>query len=230
MNGRFWKSTRTTPLLWEFLLSLLQDVECREFIKWIDESAKTFKIVNSYQVATLWGEIKGRPNMDQNKLRRAIRQYYKSGVMKKVKGQKGGYKFGNLPYNPFNSEHQQQQHPNKQQKQQEQEQLTRTSQHNSQYSVQCTTSMQSQARNDLCFDNFNYFLGDSITGENVVSPDCPMDICHSDQYLTDSESEASFESWTDKENIDVSVWAIETTNEKGNLDMLTDKIRLDYFI
>ena len=84
MNGRFWKSTRTTPLLWEFLLSLLQDVECREFIKWIDESAMTFKIVNSYQVATLWGEIKGRPNMDQNKLRRAIRQYYKSGVMKKV--------------------------------------------------------------------------------------------------------------------------------------------------
>ena len=84
MNGRFWKSTRTTPLLWEFLLSLLQDSECREFIKWLDESAMTFKIVNSYQVATLWGEIKGRPNMDQNKLRRAIRQYYKSGVMKKV--------------------------------------------------------------------------------------------------------------------------------------------------
>lgn len=83
--GRFWKSTRTTPLLWEFLLSLLQDLECREFIRWIDESAMTFKIVNSYQVATLWGEIKGRPNMDQNKLRRAIRQYYKSGVMKKVK-------------------------------------------------------------------------------------------------------------------------------------------------
>ncbi|XP_046841221.1 ETS-related transcription factor Elf-4-like isoform X2 [Xenia sp. Carnegie-2017] len=102
-KARFWKSTRTTPLLWEFLISLLQDVECREFIKWIDENEMTFKIVDSYQVATLWGDIKGRPHMNQNKLRRAIRQYYKSGVMKKVKGQKGGYKFEKLPYNPFST-------------------------------------------------------------------------------------------------------------------------------
>lgn len=64
----------------------------------------------------------------------------------------------------------------------------------------------------------------------MTSQDCTMDIYHSDQYTTDSESEASFESWIDKENINISVWAIENANEKDNLDMLTDKIRLDYFI
>ena len=69
------RSTRTTPLLWEFLISILQDKECQQIMRWMDKSEMTFKIVDSTEVAKLWGEIKGKPKMNENT----------SGVMGKVK-------------------------------------------------------------------------------------------------------------------------------------------------
>ena len=51
-----------------------------------------------------------------------------------------------------------------------------------------------------------------------------------DHYTTDCESVASFESWIDEENIDVSNSTIDNTQEKGLLNSLADKFWLDYLI
>ena len=53
---------------------------------------------------------------------------------------------------------------------------------------------------------------------------------NSDHYTTDCESDASFESWIDEENIDVSISTIDNTQEKGLLNSLPDKFGLDYLI
>lgn len=69
--------------LWEFLLELLADRE-QSCITWLSENQGIFKILNSEQVAGLWGKRKGLSSMNYDKLSRSIRQYYKQGIIQKT--------------------------------------------------------------------------------------------------------------------------------------------------
>lgn len=79
-----WRSGRYTVYLWEFLYSLLQDPYSSSLIEWTNKSMKEFKMVNTSEIAKLWGTIKNRPTMDDKKLLRALRYYYKTKILKKV--------------------------------------------------------------------------------------------------------------------------------------------------
>ena len=75
---------RIQAYLWEFLVGLLEDEECAPFINWTNKFEKEFVVVDPDEVASLWGLLKNRPNMNKTKLRRAIRQYYKRDLIMKV--------------------------------------------------------------------------------------------------------------------------------------------------
>ena len=93
-----WQSGQYTVYLWEFLFGLLQDPECCSLITWTNKENKEFRIKNTHEIATLWGTVKNRPTMDDKKLLRALRYYYKTKVLRKVKGHKGVYQFLSIPY------------------------------------------------------------------------------------------------------------------------------------
>ena len=78
--------------LWQFLLELLTEKEHREVIHWIGEEGE-FKLENPEQVAQLWGSRKNKPNMNYEKLSRALRYYYDGDMISKVHGKRFVYKF-----------------------------------------------------------------------------------------------------------------------------------------
>jgi hypothetical protein len=69
--------------LWQFLLELLTDKENREVIHWQGEEGE-FKLHNPEVVAQLWGARKNKPNMNYEKLSRALRYYYDGDMICKV--------------------------------------------------------------------------------------------------------------------------------------------------
>ncbi|XP_028410804.1 ETS-related transcription factor Elf-1-like isoform X4 [Dendronephthya gigantea] len=93
-----WQSGQYTVYLWEFLYGLLQDPECCSLITWTNKEIKEFRINNTHEIATLWGTVKNRPTMNDKKLLRALRYYYKTKILRKVKGHKGVYQFLSIPY------------------------------------------------------------------------------------------------------------------------------------
>ncbi|KAI1898354.1 hypothetical protein AGOR_G00071460 [Albula goreensis] len=52
-----------------------------------------FKLVDPDEVARRWGERKSKPNMNYDKLSRALRYYYDKNIMTKVHGKRYAYKF-----------------------------------------------------------------------------------------------------------------------------------------
>lgn len=78
--------------LWQFLLELLTDMEHREVIHWIGDDGE-FKLENPEIVAQLWGTRKNKPNMNYEKLSRALRYYYDGDMISKVHGKRFVYKF-----------------------------------------------------------------------------------------------------------------------------------------
>ena len=78
--------------LWQFLLELLTDKEHREVIHWLGEDGE-FKLNNPEIVAQLWGARKNKPNMNYEKLSRALRYYYDGDMICKVHGKRFVYKF-----------------------------------------------------------------------------------------------------------------------------------------
>lgn len=78
--------------LWQFLLELLTDAECREFIQWVGNDGE-FKLNNPEGVAQLWGLRKNKPTMNYEKLSRALRYYYDGDMIAKVHGKRFVYKF-----------------------------------------------------------------------------------------------------------------------------------------
>ncbi|EQB78138.1 ETS domain-containing protein Elk-4 [Camelus ferus] len=56
-----------------------------------------FKLLQAEEVARLWGIRKNKPNMNYDKLSRALRYYYVKNIIKKVNGQKFVYKFVSYP-------------------------------------------------------------------------------------------------------------------------------------
>lgn len=82
--------------LWQFLLQLLQEPQNEHVICWTSNNGE-FKLLQAEEVARLWGIRKNKPNMNYDKLSRALRYYYVKNIIKKVNGQKFVYKFVSYP-------------------------------------------------------------------------------------------------------------------------------------
>lgn len=82
--------------LWQFLLQLLLDSNNEQLICWTNEEGE-FKLLQAEEVARLWGARKNKPNMNYDKLSRALRYYYDKNIIKKVNGQKFVYRFVSYP-------------------------------------------------------------------------------------------------------------------------------------
>uniref|UniRef100_A0A182MEW8 ETS domain-containing protein n=1 Tax=Anopheles culicifacies TaxID=139723 RepID=A0A182MEW8_9DIPT len=78
--------------LWQFLLELLADSTNAPCISWEGTSGE-FKLSDPDEVARRWGERKAKPNMNYDKLSRALRYYYDKNIMTKVQGKRYTYKF-----------------------------------------------------------------------------------------------------------------------------------------
>ncbi|CAN9514499.1 unnamed protein product [Ophioblennius macclurei] len=78
--------------LWQFLLELLSDSGNAAIITW-EGSNGEFKMTDPDEVAKRWGERKSKPNMNYDKLSRALRYYYDKNIMTKVHGKRYAYKF-----------------------------------------------------------------------------------------------------------------------------------------
>ncbi|CAF0711350.1 unnamed protein product [Brachionus calyciflorus] len=78
--------------LWQFLLELLSDSNNSAIIGWEGTNGE-FKLIDPDEVARKWGERKSKPNMNYDKLSRALRYYYDKNIMTKVHGKRYAYKF-----------------------------------------------------------------------------------------------------------------------------------------
>ncbi|XP_018006373.1 transcriptional regulator ERG homolog isoform X3 [Hyalella azteca] len=78
--------------LWQFLLELLSDSTNANCITWEGTNGE-FKLTDPDEVARRWGERKSKPNMNYDKLSRALRYYYDKNIMTKVHGKRYAYKF-----------------------------------------------------------------------------------------------------------------------------------------
>jgi len=78
--------------LWQFLLELLSDSRNADSITWEGTNGE-FKLVDPDDVARRWGERKSKPNMNYDKMSRALRYYYDKNIMCKVHGKRYAYKF-----------------------------------------------------------------------------------------------------------------------------------------
>ncbi|XP_048775751.1 uncharacterized protein LOC125680315 [Ostrea edulis] len=78
--------------LWQFLLELLIDTSNSDCIRWEDLNGE-FRIVDPEEVARKWGRRKNKPNMNYDKLSRALRYYYDKMILNKVQGKRYTYKF-----------------------------------------------------------------------------------------------------------------------------------------
>ncbi|XP_078463213.1 ETS-related transcription factor Elf-5-like [Lampetra planeri] len=85
-------------LLWEFLRDLLlgqaEGGGGAGLLRWEDRQAGSFRFVRAGDVARLWGERKRNPGMTYEKLSRAMRYYYKRGILERVDGRRLVYRFG----------------------------------------------------------------------------------------------------------------------------------------
>ncbi|NWT77212.1 ETV3 protein, partial [Prunella himalayana] len=78
--------------LWHFILELLRQEQYREVIAWQGDYGE-FVIKDPDEVARLWGRRKCKPQMNYDKLSRALRYYYNKRILHKTKGKRFTYKF-----------------------------------------------------------------------------------------------------------------------------------------
>ncbi len=76
----------------KFLLELLSDSANAGCITWEGTNGE-FKMTDPDEVARRWGDRKSKPNMNYDKLSRALRYYYDKNIMTKVHGKRYAYKF-----------------------------------------------------------------------------------------------------------------------------------------
>ena len=78
--------THTLKQEWppQFLLKLLTDRESQSHIKWTTKRDSEFKIIDPLEGAWRWGERKGKPTMNYEKLSRGLRYHYDKNIIKKV--------------------------------------------------------------------------------------------------------------------------------------------------
>ncbi|XP_064515852.1 ETS-related transcription factor Elf-5 [Pseudopipra pipra] len=80
--------------LWEFVRDLLLSPEENGgILKWEDRGQGIFHVVKSEALAKMWGQRKKNDRMTYEKLSRALRYYYKTGILERV-DRRLVYKFG----------------------------------------------------------------------------------------------------------------------------------------
>ncbi|NXM29702.1 ELF5 factor, partial [Oxyruncus cristatus] len=80
--------------LWEFVRDLLLSPEENGgILKWEDRGQGIFRVVKSEALAKMWGQRKKNDRMTYEKLSRALRYYYKTGILERV-DRRLVYKFG----------------------------------------------------------------------------------------------------------------------------------------
>ncbi|WAR01403.1 ELF3-like protein, partial [Mya arenaria] len=80
--------------LWEFIYDMLNNPSYNPgILKWENQSEGVFRFIQSESVAHLWGTLKSNENMTYEKLSRAMRHYYKRGILERVEGRRLVYKF-----------------------------------------------------------------------------------------------------------------------------------------
>ncbi|XP_057713564.1 ETS domain-containing transcription factor ERF-like [Corythoichthys intestinalis] len=87
-----WSPGSRQVQLWHFLLELLGSGGQGAAIGWGREWGE-FVIRDPERLARLWGERKGKPHMNYDKLSRALRYYYNKRILQKTKGKRFTYKF-----------------------------------------------------------------------------------------------------------------------------------------
>ncbi|XP_049603887.1 ETS domain-containing transcription factor ERF-like [Syngnathus scovelli] len=87
-----WSAGSRQVQLWHFLLELLGGGGRGDAIGWGGEWGE-FVIHDPERLARLWGERKGKPHMNYDKLSRALRYYYNKRILHKTKGKRFTYKF-----------------------------------------------------------------------------------------------------------------------------------------
>lgn len=92
ISARFSNTGGGQIQLWQFLLELLSDSRNSQIIAWEGTNGE-FKLSDPDEVARKWGERKSKPNMNYDKLSRALRYYYDKNIMTKVHGKRYAYKF-----------------------------------------------------------------------------------------------------------------------------------------
>eukprot|EP00062_Callorhinchus_milii_P003749 gi/632941373/ref/XP_007885831.1/ PREDICTED: ETS-related transcription factor Elf-5 [Callorhinchus milii] len=84
--------------LWEFIRDLLlSPEENNDVLEWVDRNEGIFKVLKSDSLAKLWGRRKKNERMTYEKLSRALRHYYKTGILDRV-DKRLVYKFGRNAY------------------------------------------------------------------------------------------------------------------------------------
>lgn len=78
--------------LWQFLLELLTDKSCQNFICWTGDGWE-FKLTDPDEVARRWGIRKNKPKMNYEKLSRGLRYYYDKNIIHKTAGKRYVYRF-----------------------------------------------------------------------------------------------------------------------------------------
>ncbi|XP_066490382.1 ETS-related transcription factor Elf-5 isoform X2 [Tiliqua scincoides] len=80
--------------LWEFVRDLLLSPEENSgILEWEDRDQGVFRVVKSEALAKMWGQRKKNDRMTYEKLSRALRYYYKTGILERV-DRRLVYKFG----------------------------------------------------------------------------------------------------------------------------------------
>ncbi|KAK6972846.1 ETS-related transcription factor Elf-3 [Biomphalaria glabrata] len=80
--------------LWEFIYETLMNPAYNpQFLRWENQRDGVFRFVQSEAVAQLWGGRKNNENMTYEKLSRAMRHYYRRGILERVEGRRLVYKF-----------------------------------------------------------------------------------------------------------------------------------------
>ncbi|KAL4224608.1 hypothetical protein ACF0H5_015306 [Mactra antiquata] len=89
--------------LWEFIYDMLNNPMYNPAIlKWENQSEGVFRFIQSETVAQLWGTLKSNDNMTYEKLSRAMRHYYKRGILERVEGRRLVYKFSKVTLERMN--------------------------------------------------------------------------------------------------------------------------------
>ena len=85
----------TSLKITQWIVSLLRDPACNpSVITWQDEAEGVFSIRDSDKFARLWGEVKHNPEMNYEKLSRAMRYSYKNAELEPIREKRLTYKFG----------------------------------------------------------------------------------------------------------------------------------------
>ncbi|XP_069481470.1 ETS-related transcription factor Elf-5-like [Ambystoma mexicanum] len=92
------KSGQQSSHLWEFVRDLLLiPGDNPGIVDWEDRDLGIFRVIKSEALARMWGQKKKNDRMTYEKLSRALRHYYKTGILERVE-RRLVYKFGKNAY------------------------------------------------------------------------------------------------------------------------------------